>query len=333
MVQIPPRNTFGKDILAGIANRAPGAVGGTPRQIPLSDIEPDPDQPRRRIDQLELHATAATMQRWGVLQPIILRKGEERPWRIVHGERRWRAAQIAGLPTIPAFVEGWEGESRLARQVIENQHRADLPNSAIGRVIDLMTKAGERNADIALVVNLPEHRLKHYRVMPDIPSALAPWIDRLDMRTVYELYMAWTRADGQGRASLEAKLAAVDGDGALSLADARRIIQATAVPDDTAGTEDRADRGTQDNLSNTLADNPLRISARRSPPREQVKQLRAAADRLFFLVIAAADAMVVKDDLRESADRIRAEAQAIQAEMRPDEPPNDGHGAVAHNRV
>jgi ParB/RepB/Spo0J family partition protein len=332
MVQIPPRNTFGKDILAGIANRAPGAIGGAPRQIPLSDIEPDPDQPRRRIDQLELQATAATMLRWGVLQPIILRKGEEKPWRIVHGERRWRAAQIAGLPTIPAFVDGGEGGSRLARQVIENQHRADLPNSAIGRVIDLMTKAGERNADIALVVNLPEHRLKHYRVMPDIPLALAPWIDRLDMRTVYELYMAWTRADGQGRTSLEAKLAAVDGDGALSLADARRIIQATVVSEDAASTEDGTVSGTRDSSSSTSADSS-RAPARRSSPREQVKQLRTAAERLFFLVMTAADAMVVKDDLRASADRIRAEAQAIQEEMKRAEPPDDGYGEAPHNDV
>lgn len=333
MVQIPPRNTFGKDILAGIANRAPGAIGGAPRQIPLSDIEPDPDQPRRRIDHHELHATAATMQRWGVLQPIILRKGEEKPWRIVHGERRWRAAQIAGLPTIPAFIDGGEGESRLARQVIENQHRADLPNSAIGRVIDLMTREGERNADIALVVNLPEHRLKHYRVMPDIPPALAPWIDRLDMRTVYELYMAWTRADGQGRASLEAKLAAVDGDGALSLADARRIIQATAVPEDTPGAEDTAGDGTRDNSSTTLADGSLQTSGRRSSPREQVRQLRAAAERLLFLVVTAADAMVVKDDLREAAHRLRAEAQAIQEEIKHATPPDGGPGQVPDNNV
>jgi len=325
MVQTPRRNTFGNDILAGIANRAPGTSGGAPRQIPVSDIEPDPDQPRRHIDESGLKATAATMKRWGVLQPILLRKGESKPWRIVHGERRWRAAQIAGLPTIPAFIEGGEGEERLARQVIENQHRAELPNSAIGRVIELMTKAGERNQEIALVVNLPEHRLKHFRIIPDIPPTLTAWIDRLDMRTVYELYMAWTRADGQGRASLETKLTAVDGDGALSLADARRIIQTTSAYSDVSGT-DLHESGRND-VRPPLTEEPT--PPRRSSPRPQVKQLRDAVERLFSLLLAATEAMAASDELRALAATIQAEARGIRGEIRNAGPGDHGDGDVS----
>jgi hypothetical protein len=247
------------------------------------------------------------MQRWGVLQPIVVRKGGAKAWQIVHGERRWRCAQLAGLQTIPAFVETGAGEDRLARQVVENQHRQSLPNSAIGRVIEVMTQASERNADIATVVNLPEHQLKYYRVIPQIPPALAQWVDRLDMRTVYELFMAWTRADGQGRAGLQAKLAAVDGETGLSLADARRIIHASVAAIDV---EDGADGSNAGSSDEARADSSARPSSR-PPARREIARLEGVITRLLDIVEYAAATLERHEELRAQASQIRASARQV----------------------
>jgi len=95
------------------------------KEIKLSDIEPDSDQPRRHFPEEQLNSLAESIKEHGVLQPIVVTK-DGRKYRIVAGERRWRASQIAGLETIPAIVRTLDAQNRLELSLIENVQRADL---------------------------------------------------------------------------------------------------------------------------------------------------------------------------------------------------------------
>ena len=95
------------------------------KYIKLSDIIRDEDQPRRDFNQEALEALAASIEEHGVLQPIVVTK-EDGKYKIVAGERRWRAAKIAGLDKIPAIVRTLDSQNRLELSIIENAQREDL---------------------------------------------------------------------------------------------------------------------------------------------------------------------------------------------------------------
>jgi len=123
------RRRFTVDAL--FADTSPRAVGtrelATAKEIRLDRIEPDPDQPRRSFDEERLEELAASIRLEGVLQPIAVRYDAERDrYVIIHGERRWRAAQLAGLESIPAIVREVGDEQRLIQQLMENILREDL---------------------------------------------------------------------------------------------------------------------------------------------------------------------------------------------------------------
>ncbi|MBQ1344618.1 ParB/RepB/Spo0J family partition protein [Candidatus Saccharibacteria bacterium] len=95
------------------------------KKIKLSDIVPDPDQPRRHFNDEQLEALADSIKEHGVLQPIVVTK-EGKKYKIVTGERRWRASKIAGKDTIPAIVRSIDAQNRLELELIENVQREDL---------------------------------------------------------------------------------------------------------------------------------------------------------------------------------------------------------------
>lgn len=98
------------------------------RMIPVEQISPNPNQPRRHFAQTSLDELAASIREKGVLQPLILRPNPEdqSQYQIVAGERRWRAAQIAQLHELPAIVRDFDDTEVLEVAIIENIQRADL---------------------------------------------------------------------------------------------------------------------------------------------------------------------------------------------------------------
>ena len=118
--------------------------GGIPyREIPISAIEADPNQPRRTFDEEKLHELAESIKLYGVLSPILVRAAAlPGRYTIISGERRYRASQVAGLAAIPAIVSQGEGEDSrtLAIQLVENLQRDDLSSleraQAIGALRD-----------------------------------------------------------------------------------------------------------------------------------------------------------------------------------------------------
>jgi ParB family transcriptional regulator, chromosome partitioning protein len=101
-----------------------GAGGGAVR-LPLEQLHPDRSNPRKRFDEAQLEELAASLKNQGVLQPILVRK-DAKGYRIIAGERRWRAAEKAGLKEIPAIVREASDAEAYELALVENIQRADL---------------------------------------------------------------------------------------------------------------------------------------------------------------------------------------------------------------
>ena len=95
-------------------------------EIEISLIEANPNQPRREFDETALNELADSIKELGVIQPITLRKTEGEKYQIIAGERRYRASQIAGKSTIPAYILKADDEDTMEMALIENIQREDL---------------------------------------------------------------------------------------------------------------------------------------------------------------------------------------------------------------
>jgi ParB family transcriptional regulator, chromosome partitioning protein len=94
--------------------------------VPVVAIRANPHQPRTSFDEESLAALTASVREVGVLQPVLVRQTGEGAYELIAGERRWRAAKRAGLPTIPAIVREVSDHGRVEQALIENLHRQDL---------------------------------------------------------------------------------------------------------------------------------------------------------------------------------------------------------------
>ena len=95
-------------------------------EIALSQIEPNPDQPRREFDEEALQELADSIKNLGIIAPITLRQVSADRYQIIAGERRWRASKIAGLQSIPAYIRTVEDENVMEMALVENIQREDL---------------------------------------------------------------------------------------------------------------------------------------------------------------------------------------------------------------
>ena len=95
-------------------------------EIAITQIEPNPDQPRREFDEAALQELAESIKAMGIIAPITLRQVSDNRYQIIAGERRWRASQIAGLTTIPAYIRTVEDENVMEMALVENIQREDL---------------------------------------------------------------------------------------------------------------------------------------------------------------------------------------------------------------
>ena len=129
------------------------SVGQAITEFALSDIRPNPAQPRRTFSETELEELAESIRQRGIIQPILLRPDPDAPdqYQIVAGERRWRAAQRAGLKTIPAVVRDMDELQLLEVGIIENVQREDLnpieEAEAYGALIKRFGRTQENLAD------------------------------------------------------------------------------------------------------------------------------------------------------------------------------------------
>ncbi len=140
------------------------------KEIKLSEVFRDEDQPRREFSEEALNALAASIKEHGVLQPIVVTK-EEGKYKIVAGERRWRASKIAGLDKIPAIVRTLDSQNRLELSIIENAQREDL--NAIELATAYAKLAGQFNLstkDIATRVGKSEASIQGTMRLLNLPD-------------------------------------------------------------------------------------------------------------------------------------------------------------------
>ncbi|HSD21391.1 MAG TPA: ParB/RepB/Spo0J family partition protein [Anaeromyxobacter sp.] len=130
------RPALGRGMAALLSNAPPPSSVATPGNVvaaaargllalPIEAIERNPEQPRKRFDEAKLEELAASIREHGVVEPILVRK-QGAKYRIVAGERRWRAAQRAGLREIPAIAREASDREAFEIALIENLQRADL---------------------------------------------------------------------------------------------------------------------------------------------------------------------------------------------------------------
>lgn len=130
----PPlrRRGLGMGLSALLGNETGGLVeadgGGGPRSVPVAFLKPSRFQPRRRFDEDELEALTESVRAKGVIQPLLVRRAADgsASFEIVAGERRWRAAQAAGLHEVPVVLRELSDSDALEAALVENLQRADL---------------------------------------------------------------------------------------------------------------------------------------------------------------------------------------------------------------
>jgi ParB family chromosome partitioning protein len=144
-----PRRALGKGLGALMPTRPPSAAAPAPATTParpeqantiaIDQIDPNPVQPRRVFQADSLHQLADSIRSHGIIQPLVVRLNGER-FQLVAGERRWRAARIAGLSEVPAVVQEISDERLLEITLIENVHREDLNPIELAMAFDRMAR-------------------------------------------------------------------------------------------------------------------------------------------------------------------------------------------------
>ena len=196
------------------------------RQIALELIHANPRQPRRRFDEDALAGLAASMSARGLLQPVLVRPAEGGTFELIAGERRWRAARIAGLEMIPALVRVRDDAESLELALIENMAREDLnPVEEARACAALVEELGLSREEVGVRVGRSRVAVSNLIRLLDLPDE------------ALELLEAGRLTEGHGRALLLAgdhaerrRLArsALDGDWSVRELEARARASNTA---------------------------------------------------------------------------------------------------------
>lgn len=145
------------------------------KQIPLSQIGANPDQPRKTFKQAELDELAASIKEKGVLQPILLRSVQGRPYNyeIVAGERRFRASKLAGLNEIPAVVKKLDDDNAMEIALIENVQRENLdPIEEAAAYKNLMEKCNYELSDVSRLIGKSDSYIRNSMRLMNLPESV-----------------------------------------------------------------------------------------------------------------------------------------------------------------
>ncbi len=145
------------------------------RNIPINQIGANPDQPRKTFTETELSELSASIREKGVLQPILLRAvaGHDYLYEIVAGERRWRAAQMAGLTEIPALIKTLTNENAMEIALIENVQRENLnPIEEALAYKNLMEKCGYGIDDVVRLIGKSDSYIRNSMRLISLPDTV-----------------------------------------------------------------------------------------------------------------------------------------------------------------
>jgi ParB family transcriptional regulator, chromosome partitioning protein len=193
----------GLEVLLGGATSAADLA-----QIPVGSIRPNARQPRKRVDAEGVAGLAESVRAQGVIQPVVVRPDGEGGYELVAGERRWRAAKAAGLPTVPALVRETDDRDSLLLALVENVAREDLSPVEEARAYAVLQDEFTLSlGDIAERVGRSKPAVSNRLRLLDLPDDVLALVERGAL------------TEGHARAVL----AVPDHDGRRRLA--RRIVQ------------------------------------------------------------------------------------------------------------
>jgi ParB family chromosome partitioning protein len=151
------------------------------RQIDITDIVPNRYQPRQKFSQEALEALAASLKQHGLIQPITVCPESEGKFELIAGERRWRAAQLAGFSKIPAVIKELQNQERMEWALLENLQREDLNPIEKAQAYDrLLSDFSMTQEAIATRIGIDRSSIANFLRLLHLPKAL--WEDVADGR-------------------------------------------------------------------------------------------------------------------------------------------------------
>jgi ParB family transcriptional regulator, chromosome partitioning protein len=221
---------MGRGLAAILSVSGDDADGTGPelRELAVELIAPNPAQPRRRFDEEALEGLAASLRERGVLQPVLVRPRAGGRYELVAGERRWRAATLAGLDRIPALVRAHDDATSLEVALVENMAREDLnPVEEARAVAALVEELGLTREEVGRRVGRSRVAISNLLRVLDLPDeALALLEDgRLTEGHGRALLLAGGHADRRRLAR-----AAADGGWSVRVTEARAREAASGTP-------------------------------------------------------------------------------------------------------
>jgi ParB family chromosome partitioning protein len=164
------------------------------RDVPVELIRPNAGQPRRSFDESALERLAESIAESGVVQPLVVHPLSDGRYELIAGERRWRAAQIAGLATVPAILRTEDETKRLQIAVIENMAREDLnPIEEARACAALVEELGVSKEEVARRVGRSRSAVSNLIRLLDLPDQVIVMLESGEL------------SEGHGRALLAAK--------------------------------------------------------------------------------------------------------------------------------
>ena len=208
------------------------------RDLPVDLIGPSPHQPRQRFDEPGLLALAGSLRERGILQPVLVRPIAGGTYELIAGERRWRAAQLAGFDTLPALVRPHDDAASLELALIENMAREDLTPVEEARACALLVdELGLTREEVGRRVGRSRVAVSNLLRLLDLPDE------------VLDLLVEGDLTEGHGRALLMApdhddrrRLGRTAADDGWTVRETEARARATSAPAVTPGRRSRAAR-------------------------------------------------------------------------------------------
>ena len=151
-------------------------------ELPVETIHPNPRQPRKRHDSEAASGLADSVRSQGVIQPVVVRRREAGGFELIAGERRWRAAREAGLPTIPAIVRDADDRDTLLLALVENVAREDLSPVEEARACALLTdEFGLSLGEISERVGRSKPSVSNRMRLLDLPDDVLAMVERREL--------------------------------------------------------------------------------------------------------------------------------------------------------
>lgn len=168
-----PQRGMGRGLAAILSISEAGARDDAPelRDVAVELIRPNPGQPRKRFDEATLKALSESVAERGVLQPVLVRPRPGGTYELVAGERRWRAARLAGMETMPALVQQRDDGASLEAALVENMAREDLnPVEAARAVAGLVEELGLTREEVGRRVGRSRVAISNLLRLLDLPD-------------------------------------------------------------------------------------------------------------------------------------------------------------------